>query len=94
MASALAVTAIFVAWVATFAVGGPTRPVMMRKLWITLLIGSATFGGFSPDPKNPVMAPVACQAMNFLGPVYACLTARLEAHHAPAGGRGKASTAA
>ena len=43
------------------------------------------FGGFGPDPKNPVMALVACLAMNFLGPVYAWLTARLGAHHAPAG---------
>lgn len=41
------------------------------------------FGGFGPDPKNPALALVACLAMNFLGPVYAWLTARLGAHHAP-----------
>lgn len=39
------------------------------------------FGGFGPDPKNPVMSLVACLAMNFLGPVYAWLTARLSSHH-------------
>ena len=39
------------------------------------------FGGFGPDPKNPVMALIACLAMNFLGPIYAWLTARLGAHH-------------
>jgi len=43
------------------------------------------FGGFGPGPKNPVMALIACLAMNFLGPVYAWLTARLGAHHGPAG---------
>jgi hypothetical protein len=39
------------------------------------------FGGFGPDPKNPVLALIACVAMNFLGPVYAWLTARFGAHH-------------
>jgi hypothetical protein len=43
------------------------------------------FGGFGPDPKNPVMALAACVAMNCLGPIYAWLTARLGAHHSPAG---------
>jgi len=157
VASALAVTtlfigilpwnlppwAIFIAWAGTFAAGGPTLQTM-RKLWITMPIGSVTaflivlgfewagsafsgsaallaqcailfclngammalgripaigfvpgmffgfacyfatlFGGFGPDPKNPVMALIACLAMNFLGPIYAWLTARLGAHHAP-----------
>lgn len=158
VASALAVTtifigmlpwnlppwAIFIAWAGTFAAGGPTR-ANMRKLWITMPIGSVTaflivlgfqwagaafgggaavlaqcvilfclnggmmllgripaigfvpgmffgfacyfatlFGGFGPDPKSPVLALAACMAMNFLGPVYAWLTARLGAHHGAA----------
>ena len=41
------------------------------------------FGGFGPDPKNPVMALIACLAMNFLGTIYAWLTARLGTHHGP-----------
>jgi hypothetical protein len=43
------------------------------------------FGGFGPDPKNPVMALIACLAMNFLGPTYAWLTDRLAAHRGPVG---------
>ena len=39
------------------------------------------FGGFGPDPKNPLMALIACLAMNFLGPAYAWLTVRLSAHY-------------
>jgi hypothetical protein len=38
------------------------------------------FGGFGPEPKNPVAALIACVAMNALGPVYAWLTANLGAH--------------
>jgi hypothetical protein len=45
------------------------------------------FGGFGPASQNPVMALIACLAMNFLGPIYAWLTARLSAHHGPAPAR-------
>lgn len=43
------------------------------------------FGKFGPDPTSPALALIACLAMNFLGPVYAWLTARLSAHHGPEG---------
>ena len=33
--------AIFIAWAATFAAGGP-KPEVMRKLWITMPVGSVT----------------------------------------------------
>jgi hypothetical protein len=133
--------AIFITWAGTFAAGGPSAATL-RKLWITMPIGSVTaflivlgfqwsgstfsgttalvaqcvilfclnglmmslgripaigfvpgmffgfasyfatmFGGFGPEPKNPLVALVACVAMNALGPVYAWLTANLGAHH-------------
>ena len=136
--------AIFVSWAGTFAAGGP-KPDVMRKMWITMPIGSIAaclivllfkwsgsfltggaalaaqcvilfclnglmmslgrfktfsfvpgmffgfasyfatmFGGFGPVPGDPIVALVACVAMNALGPIYAWLTANLGAHHHPA----------
>ena len=42
---------------------------------------ACVFGGFGPQPGDPIVAAASVIAMNALGPIYAWLTANLSAPH-------------